>query len=314
MKVVPQIITFLIVIAIGWFAYERHEAFRSLVDDIVDHSGLTRQITPPVSEYSQPSVASSADATRPTQTAEVSDTVADADPEPEMVKASPEHTVAQKGTEQEPEPAKEKVIWPDEVQSIDTENQWVKPEKQAASKDHDVKPETKVLESTIKPVPQADEAQALKETVNSSSAQSLPQKPVLAAPVVDDASATNGKDALGQLPIVEDDEKSASSTRKQQALAGLAAARAAWHQGNHDNAVQLYIELIREYKNHPDFAGELGNIYFSKGQTELAVNAYSEAFLRLLRNKDIERAQQVLGIVYNIDQEQAALLKEYFAR
>jgi tetratricopeptide (TPR) repeat protein len=76
----------------------------------------------------------------------------------------------------------------------------------------------------------------------------------------------------------------------------------------------MYLELMQEFQNHPDFAGELGNIYFSKGQTELAVRAYSEAFFRLLKNNDHERAEQVLGIIYNIDQEQAALLNEYLTR
>ena len=41
MKVVPQIITFLVLVAIGWYAYDSHEPFRKLVDDIVEVAGVT---------------------------------------------------------------------------------------------------------------------------------------------------------------------------------------------------------------------------------------------------------------------------------
>jgi tetratricopeptide (TPR) repeat protein len=102
--------------------------------------------------------------------------------------------------------------------------------------------------------------------------------------------------------------------RKNQALSGLAAARNAWHQGNRDKAIGMYHALMQEFRNHPDFAGELGNIYFAQGQTEMAVKAYSEAYIRLLKNRDLERAEQLLGIIYHLDQEQAVFLNEYFNR
>ena len=53
MKVVPQIITFLVLVAIGWFAYDSHEAFHDLVNDIVDVAGVTNEYSP-VSKASTP--------------------------------------------------------------------------------------------------------------------------------------------------------------------------------------------------------------------------------------------------------------------
>lgn len=107
-------------------------------------------------------------------------------------------------------------------------------------------------------------------------------------------------------------EQAGAEARKQQALAGLEASRAAWRQNDRDKAIMLYWQFLEEFPEHPDFAGELGNIYFSTGQMELAANAYSEAFVRLLRNNDWQRARYVLGIVHSINPQQAAWLSAYF--
>jgi len=321
MKVVPQIITFLVILAIGWFAYERHDAFRVLVDDIVDYSRLTREVTREVADVDQPAEVLSTDKIESAQSLET--VVATTDPVAEEIKTKPEQTVTRETVEKESAPVEEAVVWPDEVQPLAVEKQSTEPEDLAVSKNKGIKPEVQVPESTVKPVPRTDEGQVMikKETWPSTEGSS-PQQFVLEEPVAEVPPVNNNevvvqpsaKDTKPGNEVNPAEAAPSTGSRKQQALAGLAAARTAWHQGDHDRSVNLYNQLIREFKNHPDFPGELGNIYFSKGQMELAVNAYSEAFLRLLRNNDFERAQQVLGIVYNIDQEQAALLREYLSQ
>ena len=102
MKVVPQITTFLVVLAISWFAYDRHEAFRSLIDDVVDYSGFTRQISHEAPDVSQSSIASSTSAVDSTQDTRVTVDTAEISSVADMVKKKPEQSVvAQAVTEQE---------------------------------------------------------------------------------------------------------------------------------------------------------------------------------------------------------------------
>ena len=319
MKVVPQIIVFIVILAIGWFIYERHEAFHALVDDIVAYSGLTRQITREVADSNQPSDALSTDTIASTQSMQA--TVAVAGTADKEIKAKPEQqTDRREIVQKEAAPVEAALVWPDEVKPLATEKQSAVSEKLVTSKNNNVKSEVQVLEPMVKPAPQPDEARVVEGGMKSPADPLARQQPESAEPV-EAISPTKNKEVV-QSPAENTKPRNevntgeitpSMTTRKQQALAGLAAARAAWQQGDHDRAVKLYNQLIREYKNHPDFAGELGNIYFSRGQTELAVNAYSEAFLRLLRNNDFERAQHVLEIVYNIDRGQAASLREYLS-
>jgi tetratricopeptide (TPR) repeat protein len=319
MKVVPQIIIFIVILAIGWFIYERHEAFHALVDDIVAYSGLTRQITREVADTNQPSDVLSTDTIESTQSTEA--TVVAIDTAEKEIKAKPEQqTDRREIVQKEAAPVEAALVWPDEVKPLATEKQSAASEKPVTSKNDNMKLEVQALESTVKPVLQPDEAQVVEGEMGSTADLSVRQQTESVKPV-EAISPTKNKEVV-QSPAENTKPRNEVNTgeimpsmvtRKQQALAGLAAARAAWQQGDHDQAVKLYDQLIREYKNHPDFAGELGNIYFSRGQMELAVNAYSEAFLRLLRNNDFERAQHVLGIVYNIDRGQAASLREYLS-
>jgi len=318
MKVVPQIITFLIIIAIGWYAYERHEAFHVLVNDIADYSGFTRQVSHQTPEASQPQV-----------TAPVAGTVQSSAPKlsPEEASDKSEQLIAGETPEPPaPKPAQERIIWPDEVESAITLHEPPRPEQPVISEEV-IKELVPPAVPVVKPLPESNPSVPVEAA--SPGEQLPPQAPAVTLtetvdtpdiPVVPEP--TNNTTPEARDPAVEEDQRrgedqepalpAAENSRKQQALTGLAAARVAWHEGDHDKSIMLYSQLAQEFQNHPDFAGELGNIYFSKGQTELAVNAYSEAFLRLLKNKDYSGAEQLLSVIYNIDQEQAALLREYF--
>jgi len=332
MKVVPQIITFLILLVIGWYLYDSHSAFQALIDDVVDYSGVSREINRPVTEAVKPKASI-------TRTVEPQQAPVAATPAADEVQPSPTtdairwpepgkpaestSTVEKEVVEEAAIPAPVDVV----TNTLATEPGSVEKDQQAAP----VQFPSNTEEPAVQPVlEQAKQPPVSVKSESPAESMSL-QEPLvklmeaprdaiaegstgMSAPVdgaetsaevpVADTSATHDEGAADKVP--EDID-----SRKQKALAGLAAARSAWHQGDHDKAIMLYGQLVREFKNHPDFAGELGNIYFSKGEIELAVNAYSEAFLRLLRNNDMRRAELVLGIVYNIDREQAALLREY---
>ncbi|MCW8963621.1 MAG: hypothetical protein OQL16_07470 [Gammaproteobacteria bacterium] len=336
MKVVPQIITFLILLVIGWYLYDSHSAFQALIDDIVDYSGVSREINRPVAGAVKPKA--SLPRTVESQQAPVAATPAADEVQPSATTdaiqwpgpskpAESTSTVAKEVAEEAAIPAPVDVVT--NTPAIDPGS--TEKEQQAASapvqfpSDVDEPVVQPVLEQAkqspvgVKTESAAESMSALEPLVESMEApkdSNTEESAGMSTPIdgaetatempAADTSATQDQGATDTAP--EDID-----SRKQKALAGLAAARFAWHEGNHDKAIMLYGQLVREFKNHPDFAGELGNIYFSKGEIELAVNAYSEAFLRLLRNNDMQRAELVLGIVYNIDQEQAALLREYLA-
>lgn len=103
-------------------------------------------------------------------------------------------------------------------------------------------------------------------------------------------------------------------TPEEQALAGLTAARQAWQNGKTEESIRRYQALIRQFPNHPDFAGELGNIYFTQGNYQMALDAYSEAFGRLMRMEDYDRARRVLEMIRRMDYKRASYLEKYFRR
>jgi tetratricopeptide (TPR) repeat protein len=324
MKVVPQIIIFLVLIAIGWLAYDSHEPFRKLVDDIADITGISQELVRTQDEQAADRLALKDAERKSAEKAASSVAAAAKTSKPERSDQAPEiasSAVISQSAGQQPEAAspQDKIVWPTDVPPADV--QLAKP----------VEMEEKTVKApmVITDAEPEDQAEAGAQAVEHGSVPE-PQLPVSSVtpaepvnePVQPSASEPEPAPVLSQpSPVIADgkerepaEQDTAIEDRKNQALSGLAAARATWHQGNHDKAISMYLELMREFENHPDFAGELGNIYFSKGEIDMAIKAYSEAYVRLLKNNDQERAEQVLGIIYNLDQEQAAMLRDYFNR
>lgn len=284
MKVVPQVILFLVLVVIGWFAYENYEPFKALTDDIVEYAGLSEDapLSPPVEN--------------------VIDTRPEADGEVEQLPAQVEKIDIVAG-----ETAIAAVAEP--VGAGDDAGITLAEQPTAVVQDESVvSPETAIA-------PASDRlSAAVPASVSESDLQ-----PTAEADTMDTAPATSD-DILVDTNTPEPVEpasvgtavKASSQQRKHQALTGLASARRAWLEGDQDGAIEQYQVLMEAYSSHPDFAGELGNIYFSRGQTELAVDAYAEAVLRLLKNGDVARARQVHAIVLGLDPEQGNLLREYF--
>ncbi len=323
MKVVPQIIIFLVLIAIGWLAYDSHDAFRKLVDDIADVSGISRELVRTKDEQVADRLALKNAERKSAEKAASPVATATETSKSERTKQAPKiasSTVISQPAGQQPEatPTQDKIVWPTDLPPADAQS--AKPVEMESKTE-----KTPMLITDTQPEGQAEIGAQAAEPVSVAEPQ-LPASPMSPAepvsePLQPSASEPEPVPMLRPSPEIVDatesepsGQETAIEDRKNQALSGLAAARAAWHQGNHDKAISMYLELMREFQNHPDFAGELGNIYFSRGDIDMAVKAYSEAYVRLLKNNDQERAEQVLGIVYNLDQEQAAMLRDYFNR
>jgi len=102
------------------------------------------------------------------------------------------------------------------------------------------------------------------------------------------------------------------AVQAQKALEGLTRARAAWRLGNAELAISHYRQLMTQYPDHPDFASELGNIYYSRGDFSQAVDVYTETFQRLMRMHDYDKAWQILSVIRRKDYERARQLERAF--
>ena len=85
----------------------------------------------------------------------------------------------------------------------------------------------------------------------------------------------------------------------------LKAARAAYWKGNSAKAETLYKALIADFPDRVDFAGELGNIYYSSGRTALAAPYYKVVARDLLASGKTAKAQAMLSVLQAIAPEMA---------
>jgi Flp pilus assembly protein TadD len=87
------------------------------------------------------------------------------------------------------------------------------------------------------------------------------------------------------------------------------ARRAAWD-GNSDAAVKNYRALLKLQPNNYDAYGEMGNVLLQQGDTEDAVEAYSQASLLLAKSGYPQAAWHVVNIVAKMDQTKAEELQQ----
>jgi len=87
------------------------------------------------------------------------------------------------------------------------------------------------------------------------------------------------------------------------------AARKAYAAGKPD-AIDAYRKLVAAYPDIPDLTGELGNIYFQKGDKAAAAAEYYETALRLIRRDQTDRAACLIGVLKTLDAARAEALKE----
>ena len=90
----------------------------------------------------------------------------------------------------------------------------------------------------------------------------------------------------------------------------LLAARVAFHNGNLDEAVSQYNSLIELDNDEADYYGELGNVYYAKGQWNDAGIAYYEAATRLIENKRFAQVHYLHQVIKGLDAQYAEKLQE----
>ncbi len=90
----------------------------------------------------------------------------------------------------------------------------------------------------------------------------------------------------------------------------LIQARRAYWNGNIRLAVRNYQRLIDTYPDHPDYPGELGNIYYEQGARQLAASFYLDSARLLLERGERSRAQALAEILDGLDAAAAGELRE----
>ena len=250
MKVVPQIITFVVLLILGGLAYYYSEAFRNLTDDIMDYAGITQ--TP---------------------------SLTDAMP----VESPPDQRQLPSAT------------IPPHAVIVDT----------PASIDQPGYIDDQVA---ITPMPNPELSNDL---------ATIPPMPIVSDPgLAENNLAREMPDPKESrsAPGAQQSDPSKYQTRQPGPLSGLAKARAAWHQGEPRLAIERYQSLMQTYTDHPDFSGELGNIYFSLGEVDLAVDAYLETVIRLLNQGDIIGAGRMHEVVFYLNPYRAQQFSQQFSQ
>lgn len=101
------------------------------------------------------------------------------------------------------------------------------------------------------------------------------------------------------------DDKSAESVREL-----LKSARMAYWSGDIQSAEKLYLYLANIEDSNPDVYGELGNIYYARGEWKQAGQAYYEAAVRLLAINKGDQVSYLLQLIQGLDSDSAQLLRQ----
>ncbi len=89
----------------------------------------------------------------------------------------------------------------------------------------------------------------------------------------------------------------------------IAAARAAYWQGDVPTAIARYGDLLKEYPDSETLHGELGNIHYMNGNRVEAATHYEAAGMAALRAGNRQQAQMLLGVLGALDRAAAARLQ-----
>ncbi len=87
-------------------------------------------------------------------------------------------------------------------------------------------------------------------------------------------------------------------------------ARKAFYRRDYDASIAAYKQLIANNKDNFDAYGELGNVYFTKGDMELAAEAYYQAATIMVSQGQNQRAASLIGFLASVDAEKAKKLGE----
>jgi tetratricopeptide (TPR) repeat protein len=85
----------------------------------------------------------------------------------------------------------------------------------------------------------------------------------------------------------------------------LAVAREAFWMHNYAEAETNYRDLIALEPDNPDGYGELGNMYFTRGNWEQAADAYFNAGKRLILAGRLQQAEVLVKVIRGLNGKQA---------
>ena len=94
----------------------------------------------------------------------------------------------------------------------------------------------------------------------------------------------------------------------------LISARKAFNQGSMIESEKFYIELIQLDNDNPDNFGELGNVYYSQGKWDDAGQAYYEAAVRLITDKNYNQIAYLQRVIQGLNTEHAEKLSQLMVR
>lgn len=94
----------------------------------------------------------------------------------------------------------------------------------------------------------------------------------------------------------------------------LRAARLAFNQGNIDSSIKKYKDLIELDNDEADFHGELGNVYYAKGDWANAGIEYYAAASRLIEKKKFAQVAYLQRVIQGLDAERAEKLASELGR
>lgn len=85
-------------------------------------------------------------------------------------------------------------------------------------------------------------------------------------------------------------------------------ARKAYWQQDLERSEQFYLTLRESSPNDPDIAGELGNLYYARGDLQKAVETYYETGLLLRDANRIQEARMLANEIHRLDSAMASKL------
>lgn len=111
-----------------------------------------------------------------------------------------------------------------------------------------------------------------------------------------------------ELPVAVKD----SDTSSERDL--LISARSAFNQGEMIESEKFYIELTQLDNDNPDIFGELGNVYYAQGKWEQAGQAYYEAAVRLITDRNYEQVHYLQQVINGLNTEYAEKLSQFMVK
>lgn len=80
------------------------------------------------------------------------------------------------------------------------------------------------------------------------------------------------------------------------------------------SALQHYLTLSEQESDNPDVFGELGNVYYARGNFPEAGEAYYEAAVRLLELGKTDQIHYLVRVIEGLSPDSAAKLKQRLVR